>query len=168
MLDFAAGRGRNTRALRDAGLRVVSVADGVAESATPLGGITDRFAAALSTHGLLHGTQSIVSDKVISIAQHLEPGGLLFATFASARDARFGKGERVGAWTFAPTEGDERGIAHAYFGRGRLRAMLAPHVTIESMEERCVDDVVGAWAHPESPLRGAVHWFVIASAPASR
>ncbi len=164
MLDFAAGSGRNTRALRDAGLWVVSLADSIAESATPLIGITERFAAALSTHGLLHGTRSIVANSVASIAQHLEPPGLLYATFASARDARFGQGERIDPWTFAPTKGDERGVAHAYFDRKSLLVLLEPHFAVESLEERSVDDVVGAWAHRESPLRGAMHWFVIASA----
>jgi hypothetical protein len=164
-LDFASGRGRNRRALREAGLRVVSVADGVSDSATPLAGITDRFAAAISSHGLLHGTPVSVGDKLTSIAERLEPGGLLYATFGSSRDARFGEGERVDAWTFAPTDGDERGVAHAYFDRNRLRMLLEPHFAIESLEERAVDDVVGTWAHPGSPLRGAIHWFVTASVP---
>lgn len=163
VLDFGAGRGRNTRALRDAGPRVVSVADAVAESAAPLAGITDRFAAALSTHALLHGTASIVAEKTAVIAQRLEPRGLLYATFGSSRDARFGKGERIDDWTFAPLEGAERGVAHAYFDREHLVALLEPLFMIESLEERDVDDVVGAWAHRDAPLRGAVHWFAIAA-----
>jgi hypothetical protein len=164
VLDFAAGSGRNTRALRAAGLRVASVADSIAESATPLAGLTGRFAAALSTHGLLHGTPPIVSNNVGAIAQRLAPGGLLYATFASSRDARFGKGERIDAWTYAPIDGDERGVAHAYFDRAGLLGLLEPHFTIESLDERSVDDIVGAWAHRASPLRGAMHWFAIASA----
>jgi hypothetical protein len=163
VLDFAAGSGRNTRALRAAGLRVVSVADGVAESAAPLAGIRARFAAAVSSHGLLHGTPSIIAHKVGSIARRLEPGGLLYATFGSSHDARFGQGERIDAWTFAAAEGDERGVAHGYFGRERLAALLERCFAIESLEERTVDDVVGAWAHRESPLRGATHWFAIAA-----
>lgn len=163
VLDFAAGSGRNTRALRAAGLRVVSIADAVAESPTPLAGITARFGAALSSHGLLHGTPATIEHKLEPIARRLEPGGLVCATFGSSRDARFGQGERIDAWTFASTEGDERGVAHGYFDRERLTALLEPWFAIESLEERDVDDVVGAWAHPESPLRGAVHWFVIAA-----
>ncbi len=163
MLDFAAGSGRNARALRDAGLRVVSVADGVAESAMPLTGITARFAAALSSHGLLHGSPAKVAHKVAAIARRLEPGGLLYATFGSSRDERFGKGERIDAWTFAPAEGDERGVPHGYFDRQRLVSLLERCFTIESLEERDVDDVVGVWAHRESPPRGAVHWFAIAA-----
>ena len=163
MLDFGAGSGRNTRALRAAGHRVVSVADSVAESTTPLAGITDRFAAAISSHGLLHGMPSAVADKVGAIAARLEPVGLLYATFGSSGDARFGEGERLDDWTFAPKDGDERGVAHAYFDRDRLIALLAPHFTVDSLEERAVDDVVGNWAHPQSPLRGAMHWFVIAA-----
>ncbi|HVR45115.1 MAG TPA: hypothetical protein VMT95_00530 [Candidatus Binatia bacterium] len=163
VLDFAAGSGRNTRALRAAGLRVVSVADAVAESPTPLAGITARFAAALSSHGLLHGTPAAIAHKVGTIARRFEPGGLLYATFGSSRDARFGEGERVDAWTFAPIDGDERGVSHGYFDRERLTALLERCFAIESLEERAVDDVVGAWAHPESPLRGAVHWLAIAA-----
>ncbi len=60
-------------------------------------------------------------------------------------------------------EGDERGVAHAYFDRERLTALLEPHFSVESLEERAVDDVVGYWAHRDAPLRGAVHWFVIAA-----
>ncbi len=161
VLDFAAGSRRNTRALRDAGLRVVSVADAVAESTAPFAGITERFAAALSSHGMLHGTPSSIADKAALIARRLEPGGPLYATFGSSRDARFGKGQRIDAWTFVPTEGDERGVAHGYFDRERLTALLEPWFTIESLEERDVDDVVGAWAHRDAPMRGAVHWFAI-------
>jgi hypothetical protein len=30
------------------------------------------------------------------------------------------------------------------------------------MYETNVDDVAGKWAHQRRPLRGAVHWFVVA------
>lgn len=168
VLDFAAGSGRNTRALRAGGLCVVSLADGVAESAAPLAGITERFGAVFSSHGLLHGTPAIIANKIASVARCLEPGGLLYATFGSTRDVRFGEGRRIDAWTFAPAEGDERGVAHGYFDRERLTALLEPWFAIESLEERAVDDVVGAWAHRDSPLRGAVHWFVIAASPCAK
>jgi hypothetical protein len=161
VMDFAAGSGRNTRALREAGFRVVSIADGVAEAEAPLAGITDRFVAAFSSHGLLHGTPAIIAAKLTSIVQCLDTGAPLYATFGSSRDARFGKGERIGQWTFAPTEGDERGVAHTYFDRPRLTAILEPYFTVESLEECDVDAVAGTWAHRDVPLSGAVHWIAI-------
>ncbi len=160
VLDFATGGGRNAEALRRAGLRVVAVADDTADSA-PLPGPGERFAGVLSTHGLLHGTPGAIAARVRRIAQSLPSGGLLYATFGSIRDARFGQGERIDDATFAPTDGDERGVAHAYFDRERLLAILDPFFVVESLSEHCVDGVVGLWAHRERPV-GAAHWFAIA------
>jgi hypothetical protein len=162
VLDFASGSGRNTQALRRAGLMVTAIADDAAATEKPLAGVTDRFAAAISTHGLLHGTPPIIAARLRSIAERLDAEGLLYATFGSTRDARFGEGRRIDDATFAPTDGDERGVAHAYFDRDRLRALLEPDFEVESLEERCVDEVAGSWAHRERPLSGATHWFAIA------
>jgi SAM-dependent methyltransferase len=162
VLDFACGRGRNAAALRRAGLCVVSIDDGTAESSVPLQAIDENFVAALSTHGLLHGAVPHVAAKLRSIAERLVPNGLLYATFGSAGDARFGHGERIDEWTYAPTEGDERGVAHAFFDRARLERLLEEHFTIETLEEHRVDEVAGSWAHQQTPLIGAVHWFAIA------
>jgi hypothetical protein len=41
--------------------------------------------------------------------------------------------------------------------------VLGAYFTVVSLEERGVDGVAGRWAHPTTPLRGAVHWFVNAS-----
>jgi hypothetical protein len=41
-------------------------------------------------------------------------------------------------------------------------ALLEPAFEVESIEERVVDAVVGAWAHPQRPLEGAAHWFAVA------
>ncbi len=89
-------------------------------------------------------------------------GGLLYATFGSTRDTRFGQGKRIDDSTFAPTQGDERGVAHAYFDRERLLSILDRYFIVESLSEECVDDVAGTWAHRERPLDGAAHWFAIA------
>ena len=78
------------------------------------------------------------------------------------RDARFGRGTRIDDSTFAPTDGDERGVAHAYFDRERLLSILDRYFIVESLSEHCVDDVAGSWAHRERPLDGAAHWFAIA------
>ncbi len=162
VLDFASGSGRNAAALRGAGFTVVEVDDAAAASDEPLTRTNERFAAVLSTHGLLHGTGRAIAARVRAIAAVLEDGGLFCATFASSRDARFGEGERIADSTYAPTAGDERGVAHTFFGEEALRALLEPRFAIESLTERAVDDVAGSWAHRERPLTGAVHWFVVA------
>ncbi len=148
VLEFACGAGRNSRALREAGLDVVTIDDRTAASAAPFAGVASGFAAALSTHGLLHGTPAIVAAHVSQIARRLAKNGMLYATFGSVRDARFGQGERIDASTFAPPDGDERGVAHAFFDRNQLVALLGPDFAIESLEEHAADKV---------------HWFVVAT-----
>ena len=151
VLEVGAGSGRNTRALVAAGFSVYTLP------------AKEPCAAALTTHALLHGTPRSIAEQLSAIAQALEPGGPLFATFGSVRDARYGVGETKEAHVYAPLDGDEIGVAHAYFDRDRLLARLAPHFTIESMREVEVDDIAGTWAHVSSPLRRAVHWFVVAA-----
>jgi SAM-dependent methyltransferase len=163
VLEFACGAGRNTRALREAGLDVVVIDDRTAASEAPLAGLHGTFAAALSTHGLLHGTPEIIERHLSQIARLLGKSGVLYATFGSIRDARFGRGKRIDASTFAPAEGDERGVAHGFFSRDQVRALLDPYFTIESLEEHDADEIAGSWAHRELPLSGAVHWFVLAT-----
>jgi hypothetical protein len=161
ILDFASGRGRNANALRQAGFTVLAIDDGSAAAETAPLGVAMDFAAALSTHGLLHGTASTIAERVRWLAEHLAERGLLYATFGSSRDARFGQGDRLDGSTFAPTSGDERGVAHAFFDGEQLRALLERFFVLESLEEHGVDQVAGSWAHRE-PLSGAVHWFAIA------
>lgn len=163
VLEFACGAGRNTRALRAAGFDVVAIDDLTAASEAPSGGVHGAFAAAISTHGLLHGTPAIIAGHVSQIARLLAKSGMLYATFGSVRDARFGRGERINASTFAPVEGDERGVAHGFFDRDQLRALLDPYFAIESLEEHDADEIAGSWAHRERPLSGAVHWFAVAT-----
>ena len=163
MLDFATGRGRNRAALERAGIRVVGIDEATVSSAMPFSGVNGPFAAVLSTHGLLHGTSATIAANLAAIAQLLTPGGSLYATFGSVRDARYGLGERLGGVTFAPREGDEAGIPHSFFNRDSLATLLRAHFTIESLEERSVDDIAGTWAHRERPLAGAVHWLAIAT-----
>lgn len=162
VLDFASGRGRNSAAFRAAGFTVVEVDDAAAASPEPLRDISDWFDAAISTHGLLHGTNDAIASRVHAIAQRLRSGGLLYATFGSSRDERFGQGLRLSDWTFARLDGDERGVVHTFFDRDRLNALLKPYFEAESVEEIGVDDVAGRWAHSTIPLQNAVHWFVMA------
>jgi SAM-dependent methyltransferase len=164
VLEFASGSGRNARALERAGRSVVEIDDATAASPAAFAGVSGPFAAALSTHGLLHGTPSIIAGNLRQIAERLEEGGLLYATFGSAGDARFAKGERIDEFTYAQLDGEERGVPHAFFDRRRLRALLEHRFSIESIEEHMVDEVAGSWAHRERPLSGAVHWFAVATA----
>ncbi|HWT04761.1 MAG TPA: hypothetical protein VN224_03315, partial [Xanthomonadales bacterium] len=63
---------------------------------------------------------------------------------------------------FAPGEGAELGIPHAYFDRDGVIELLLGF-TIESMEEVDVDEIVGRWAHADDDeVAGRVHWFVVA------
>jgi hypothetical protein len=104
-----------------------------------------------------------VQERIRAIARALVLHGLFYATFASTCDARYGVGSQIANSTFAPVDGDEAGVPHVYYDETRLRAVLEPSFTIESLEERGVDDIAGRWAHPSTPLRGAVHWIVKAS-----
>jgi hypothetical protein len=155
VLDFGRGSGRNTAALESAGLDVRSVADVDLQSFTA----ASEFDGAISTHALLHGTPQTVSRMLRTIADALKTGAPLYATFASAADARYGKGTRIDDDTFAPDDGDEQGVAHIYFTEHTLRAMLERNFGIDALQERSVDDIVGRWAHSNRP-HGAVHWFV--------
>lgn len=163
VLEIGSGSGRNTAALIDAGFSVEAVPDRSAGEFSAAYG----FDAALSTHGLLHGAPPAIAHVLDLIASALKPNAPLYATFGSTADARYGKGTRLDEDTFAPDEGDEIGVAHAFFGGRKLREMLERGFTIESMEERAVDEIVGAWAHAERP-QGSVHWIVRAARRAQR
>lgn len=149
MLEIGAGSGRNTRALLAAGFRVVNP------------GAAERCSGALSTHALLHGTPASLARELDAIAASLEPGAPLYATFGSIHDARYGEGAEHEPYVYAPTAGDEIGVAHVYFDRARLEALVSPRFTIESLDEVDVDAIAGRWAHQTAPLRGAVHWFAL-------
>jgi protein-L-isoaspartate O-methyltransferase len=162
VLDYCTGSGRNAAALSAAGFDVSTVAD---DDADPGGALAKLgpFAAIVSTHGLLHGTEDDIVNRIAALSASLEEGGALYATFGSVRDARFGRGRRIGPATFAPIDGDERGVAHTYFTREQIeRLLLEFHLDIERLEESSADAVAGSWAHRTRPLSGAVHWFAIA------
>lgn len=163
VLDLATGRGRNAAALRRAGFEVVAIDDSAAASPAPLASVRGPFAAVISTHGLLHGSPVQIAGRLTQLAGVLERGGALYATFGSVRDARFGQGTRIDEATYAPNDGDERGVPHAFFDRVALESLLSTHFTIESLEERAVDEIAGSWAHDRRPLAQAVHWFAVAT-----
>ena len=153
MIEIGHGSGRNHRALEAAGFEIVHFSSELAPA---------TGAAALSTHALLHGAPDEIAALLAEIARELAAGAPFLATFGSQRDARFGTGTRLGPATFAPTEGDERGVAHSYFDEATLRGVLDEHFAIEELREVEVDAIAGGWAHERAPLSGAVHWFVVA------
>lgn len=151
VLEIGAGSGRNTRALRDAGFSVVVLDDDV------------TVAAALSTHALLHGTRASIAATLARIARRVEPHGALFITLGSMRDARYGRGTFIEERVYAPEDGDERGVPHAYFDEPGVRELLNHDWMLESLRETDVDAIAGSWAHQQAPLHDAVHWFVVAT-----
>lgn len=155
VLDFGSGSGRNTAALQSAGFDVLAIPDAQVETFS----VEPGFDGAISTHALLHGTPRAVRGMLHAIADVLQAGAPLYATFASKADSRYGRGTRVDEDTFAPDAGDEQGVAHAYFDERGLREMLGNEFVVESLQEHNVDDVAGRWAHAEKP-QGSVHWFV--------
>ena len=156
VLDFGTGSGRNAGALRGVGFTVVALPDGADGSGLNAG----SYAAALSTHALLHGTADAIARCLRNIHRALETDGKFYATFGSIRDARLGTGTRLAPTTYAPDDGDERGVAHTYFDEHAVRALLKDSFDIVTLEEVNVDTIAGTWAHATTPLRGAVHWFV--------
>jgi hypothetical protein len=150
------GRGRNSRALEAAGLEVVAVPDEAPYTQLPAK--TATFAGALSTHAYLHGVASKIRQGIAELARVLQRGAPLCLTFGSIQDVRYGFGDRLDVHTFAPGEGPERGVPHAYFDRDGVLEMLRPF-TVVSLEEVVVDDIVGKWAHLEGEPPGKIHWF---------
>jgi hypothetical protein len=163
VLEIGTGSGRNTDALKAAGFSVLSIADDRIEdfAARNAGALIDAvgsFDGALCTHGFLHGSEATIGATVRHAADALKRGAPLYATFASVRDERYGKGTQLGPHTFAPESGDEQGVPHTYFDEPAVRELLEGFFAIESLREQNVDEIVGAWAHRERP-HGHVHWI---------
>jgi hypothetical protein len=158
VIEIAAGVGRNTRALVAAGLEVVATRDD--DPFTQLPGSRDTYAAALSTHGYLHGSTAKLRIGFGELRRVLLPRAPVFLTLGSIADERFGFGQMIDEQTYAPGDGPEAGIPHAYFDRDGVTEILRGFA-IETLEEVGVDDVVGRWAHDESERRMR-HWFVVA------
>lgn len=158
ILEIAGGNGRNTRRLVSAGFTVLTTQDD--EPYTQLPGGRGTFAAALSTHAYLHGAVAKLRLGLAELRRALAPDAPIAITLGSIRDARFGYGEAFDENTYAPGDGDEVGIPHAYFDRDGATELLKTGFTLDSLEERNVDAIVGRWAHDE-PIE-MWHWFVIA------
>jgi len=151
---------------RRAGLAVrfaAAIADGSLALAARLpelaGGAS--YVAALSTHALLHGTPASIGRTLTEIAACLAVQGRLVATIGSRRDPRFGAGRRIDEATFAPEDGREAGVAHAYFDMRGLMRLFAGWKLVAA-EERSAAESAGAWAHDAAEAAKIVHWFVTA------
>jgi len=152
VVELGAGSGRNTRAMTAAGITVL----------TP-GPHTVKAQGAIATHALLHGTPAGIAQQLETLAGQLCAGAPLYGTFGSVRDARFGWGDEIEPHVYATRDGDEAGVMHTFFDERRLRGLLEPLWEIESLREVDVDEIAGTWAHGNDPLRGAVHWFAVAT-----
>jgi hypothetical protein len=159
VIEVGTGSGRNTRALVAAGIPVLSVPDSTPYTQLP--GTRENYGAALSTHAYLHGASDKVRLGMAELRRVLRAGAPALITLGSFRDARYGLGIPLDERSFAPGEGDEIGIPHAYFDRDGVVELLQGY-TIEAMEEVEVDEIVGRWAHAGDDVGGRVHWFVVA------
>jgi hypothetical protein len=157
VLEVAPGSGRNTRALMRAGLQVVSIPDAVPYTQLPArnGG----FAAAISTHAYLHGNLAKLRAGIAELKRVLAPGAPAALVFGSISDERFGFGLQIDEVTFAPGDGDEAGVPHAFLDRDGIYDLLAGF-DVDSLEEADASQTAGAWAHAETDLGGRRHWFV--------
>ncbi len=160
VIEIGTGSGRNTRALVDASIPVLSVPDSTPYTQLPGG--REEYGAALSTHAYLHGTSAKLRAGIAELRRVLRPNAPVFITLGSFKDARYGLGIPFDERSFAPGEGAELGIPHAYFDHdGVIELMLG--YTIESMEEVDVDEIAGRWAHADDDIvAGRVHWFMVA------
>lgn len=148
--------------MRDAGLEVIATPDEAPY--TQLAAPSKAFDGALSTHAYLHGSASKIRSGIAELARVLRSGAPALLTFGSIHDVRYGFGDRLDVHTFAPGDGPERGVPHAYFDRDALLEALRP-LNVVSAEEVAVDDIVGKWAHLDEEPPGKVHWFVEARKP---
>ena len=92
----------------------------------------------------------------------LAPGAPVFVTLGSLNDPRFGFGTAFDERTFAPGDGPEIGIPHAFFERDGIVELLRGYA-IESMDEVDATAIAGSWAHGDDPPERIVHWFVVAT-----
>jgi hypothetical protein len=161
VIEVGTGSGRNTRALVEAKIPTVVVPDSTPYTQLP--GTRENYGAALSTHAYLHGASPKLRVGIAELRRVLRPNAPAYITLGSFKDARYGLGIPLDDRSFAPGEGDEAGIPHAYFDRDGVIELLFGF-TIDSMEEVEVDEIVGRWAHgdDDDAVAGRVHWFVVA------
>jgi len=161
ILEVGTGSGRNTRALAARGLQVTTTADD--QPYTQIDASREAFDAAISTHAYLHGTVAKLRIGLGELRRVLRPGSPVALVFGSINDARYGFGTPLDERTFAPGDGAEAGIPHAYFERAGLEELLRGSFRIDRLEEVDVDEIVGRWAHGDDDISGFRHWFLEAT-----
>jgi hypothetical protein len=159
-IDVHTGSGRNAAALRAAGIPVIATRDD--EPYTQLPGGRESYVAAISTHGYLHGTTAKLRLGFADLRRVLVPGAPVYVTLGSLNDPRFGFGTALDERTFAPGDGPEIGIPHAFFERDGIVELLRGYA-IETMDEVDATEIAGTWAHGDDPPERIVHWFVVAT-----
>jgi len=177
VLEVGTGSARNLAALVRADMEVISLDDDaervsrlkhgrpefrsrlLCAAYTQLPKTAGGYDAILSTHALLHGEVSRIRAVLAEMRRVLGVKGRAYFTLGSSQDPRFGEGRQIGEATFAPISGDEQDVPHSYFDEAGIRSLLGRFV-IEQLFEHPVDDIAGKWAHQNSALSGAVHWFV--------
>jgi SAM-dependent methyltransferase len=117
------------------------------------------FDGALATHALLHGRPADVAAALSAVGARLRPGAPFAFTLGSSRDPRCGRGTPLAPGSWAPEDGPEAGVAHAYFDEERARALLGGW-QLESLEEGSAAETAGGWAHTPREAAALVHWFV--------
>ena len=181
VLLLGVGNGRNVTPFTDAGVRLDIVeqdparAREAAERYAATGSVrvararyvgpypyASGFTAALSTSALLHGSTDDVARAVAAVRARLAAGAPFFCTLGSTRDPRHGRGRRVAADTFAPDDGPEAGVLHAYFDDTGARAIFAGF-TLDDVREGSAADTAGRWTHAAAEAADIVHWFVRAT-----
>jgi hypothetical protein len=158
ILDVGTGSGRNTHYLNGLGFTVTATSDD--EPYTQIDVPRAAFDAAISTHAYLHGAVAKLRLGLGELRRVLAPGSPVALVFGSIDDARFGFGIPFDDQTFAPGDGAEAGIPHAYFDRAGVEELLRASFRIDRLEEVDVDQIVGRWAHGDDEIAGYRHWFV--------
>jgi hypothetical protein len=158
IVEIGSGSGRNARYFQGLGLSVTSTSD--ADPYTQIDAPRAAFDAAISTHAYLHGAVAKLRLGLGELRRVLAPGSPVALVFGSIQDARFGFGVPIDDRTFAPGDGSEAGIPHAYFERAGLEELLRGSYRIERLEEVDVDAIVGRWAHGDDEIAGFRHWFL--------
>jgi SAM-dependent methyltransferase len=83
-----------------------------------------QFDAVIAFNVVYHATCSEIESILAQIQRVLRPQGLLFITFKSVLDSQCGQGDKLAAFTWAPTSGVETGIPHYYVDETEAKRLL--------------------------------------------
>lgn len=116
--------------------------------------VADRTLDAIVCFNVIyHGTREDLHAALAAFTRALAPGGRLYLTLLSKRDALFGEGREVAPDTWIIDGHDEKSHAHHYCDAGDVVTALGPGLAPLSIEE------VASARRP-----GARHWHVVAEA----